>query len=151
MLKRGGIGSASIALIFVVLCMTIFTAISFVFALSEEALIKNEVDLVMAYYAADTLAEQVLAEIISVAVLPGSVMGVEIFTRRDTSLMAEVIYFTIPITDNNELHVAVSLDGNGYNIISWRMFPIGMWEADGTINIWQGDADDGFLLLEDGE
>ena len=150
MLKRGGIGSASIALIFVVLCMTIFTVISFVFAISEESLIQNEVDSVKAFYAADTLAEQVLAEILSAeGAVPVSAMGIDIFSRWDIGLMAEIVYFTIPVMDNSELYVAIELDGFNYNIISWRMYPMGLWEADDNINIFQGFGDEDILPLEE--
>jgi len=141
MLKRNGIGGASIALIFVVLCMVIFTTISFVFALSQDAMIKNEVESVVAYYEADTLAEAVLANILASPATPGNVMDVEISSRFDIGLGAEVVYFTIPITDMSELYVAVAIDGVDYTVLSWRIYPTGYWEADEGINIFQGFDD----------
>jgi len=140
-MSRGGIGSASIVLVFAVLCLTIFTVITLVPALTEEILIDSEVRLVKDFYAADTLAEQVLAEILASSYTPESVMGVEITSYWCWDTFTELVYFVSPISDTKELYVVVSIDFESYSILTWRMTEIGEWDSDRPLNVWQGDED----------
>ena len=144
-MSRGGIGSASIVLVFAVLCMAIFTAISFVSALTEQSLIEAELRMVTAYHAADTLAEQVLAEILAAEETPESVLGVEIYSYWDWDIFAERVYFVTNISETKELFVEVAIGEDGYEILNWRMYNIGEWEADERLNVWPGYFDDDFL------
>jgi len=141
MMSRGGIGSASMVLVFAVVCLTIFTVISFVSALTEQSLIEAEVRLVKAYYAADTLAEQILAEILASDEPPENILGIEIAAYWDWDTFAEIVSFIAPISDNKELYVNVSISEDSYEILTWRMYEIGEWQADQTLNVWQGFGD----------
>ncbi|MCL2163360.1 MAG: hypothetical protein FWH55_02985 [Oscillospiraceae bacterium] len=58
-----GIGSASVTLIFAVLCLTILALISHVSADNDKALSDAEAKMVIGYYNADVLAERVVAEL----------------------------------------------------------------------------------------
>ena len=146
----GRVGSASIILIFSVLCLAIFTAISFVTALTEQNLIEAEVRTVKAYYAADTLAEQILAELLSLGWYderPEEIMGVEIMVDFDDTIWwEERISFVSNISETKELYVQVLLSEDGsYEILTWRVYGIGEWEADERLNVWQGVFDEDFF------
>jgi len=145
-MNRGGVGSASIVLIFAVLCLTIFTVVSLLSALTEESLIDAEVHLVEAFYEADTLAELILAEVLSAEIVPEAVRGVEIYADWDWDLMAEVISFTAPVSDTKELYVIVAIGFDYYEILSWRMYNIGEWEADDRLNVWTGSFDNSPII-----
>ena len=146
----GRVGSASIILIFSILCLAIFTAISFVTALTEQNLIETEVRTVKAYFAADTLAEQVLAELLSLSWYderPEEILGIEIMVDwDDASWWLETISFVSNISETKELYVQVELHEDGsYEILTWRIYGIGEWEADERLNVWQGVFDDDFF------
>jgi len=138
-MSRGGIGSASIVLVFAVLCLTIFTVIALVPALTEERLIESEVKLVKAFYAADTLAEQILAEILTLNYIPEHVLGVKIMSEWCWDMFAQVVYFVSPISDTKELYVVAAIDFDSCRIITWRMLGTGEWEAERPLNVWLGD------------
>jgi hypothetical protein len=140
---RGGIGSASIVLVFSVLCLTIFAVISLLPALTDERLINAEVRLVEGYYAADTLAERILAEIIPLVEafepIPEEIHGVAI---EDGQCMLTLIYlvsFVIPVTDAQSLYVEIAFDFDEYRITEWRLRNIGDWVPDESLPVWTGD------------
>jgi len=134
-----GVGSASIVLVFAVLCLTIFSLITYVVAENEQSLVEARLELVTGYYEADALAEHILVDILSADLLPETVRGVDIHTRWDESLSAETIYFFCHISDVKALYVNVLIHDDMFDILSWRMYATDEWEFDNTINVWQGD------------
>ncbi|MCL2565020.1 MAG: hypothetical protein FWE24_04320 [Defluviitaleaceae bacterium] len=140
-MNRVGVGSASIVLIFVILGLTIFTVTSFVYALTGQSLIDDEVYMIKAFYTADTLAEQILAEILLADTMPQNIMGVEIMSFSNLDLSVERVAFAIPIFDTIDLYVAVEIIGDSYEIISWRMYLTNDWDVDDILNVWQGFSD----------
>jgi len=145
-MNRGGVGSASIVLIFAVLCMAIFTAISFISALTERNLIEAEVQMVQAFYAADSLAENILAEILNAEdEIPESILGIEVEAIWDWDSLVERVRFIVEINEDNALYVEVAIGLDGYDILQWRMAHLGYWEADETLDVWQGYFDDDFI------
>jgi len=141
-MNRGGIGSASIVLVFAVLCLAIFTVISLMPAMTEQTLIERELQLVEAFYAADTLAEKILAEILAADTVPETVMGIDIeFVDFDFFLMAEIISFSAPVIGTRELYVEVALGWDFYEIMAWHMYDAAGWDADETLNVFQGSFD----------
>jgi len=143
-MSRGGVGSASIVLIFAILCLTIFTVISFVPALIEQNLISAEVQLVEAYYVADTLAERVLAKILSTDAELDNILGIEITSYWDWDLLVERVSFICPISETKELYVVAEIGSDFHNILNWQVRAAGEWEPDDRLNVWSGNNDWGF-------
>jgi hypothetical protein len=149
--KKGiGVGSASIVLVFAVLCLAIFAVISFASAISNRALIKVEENLVRSYYEADVLAEYVFAEILKSDAdsIPDNIRGVEIISGWDWDLDAETVSFSCGISDKKELYVVIAVHETEMDILEWRMRDVGEWETDDDplnlfddfdFNIWSGD------------
>ena len=135
-----GVGSASIVLVFAVLCLTVFSLITFVVAGNESALIDSKVRLVTGYYEADALAEQILADIVTAETIPSSSHGVNIYTRMDEELGMETIYFFCYISDIKALYVNLVIHEDSFDILSWRMYDTDEWEFDNSINVWSGEA-----------
>ena len=146
-MSRGGIGSASIVLVFAVVCLTIFTVMAYGSALMDERLIESEVRLIEAFYAADSLAEQVLAEVLTSEIVPDYIMGVEIFSYWDWDILAEIVSFVSPITDTREIYVSVAIYEDSYRILTWRVYETGEWEVYDRLNVWPGffEDDDDFF------
>ena len=159
-----GIGSASMTLIFAVLCLTVLALISHVSADNDKALSDAEAKMVIGYYDADVLAERIVAELIAltsennatysdvqansqvgihedassgapadsdeIAILPATVLGVEITSGRDNDPEAQTAEFSCAITDAKELYVKIALRGDSYDILSWKMRDSIEWELD---------------------
>jgi hypothetical protein len=135
-----GVGSASIVLVFSVLCLTVFSLITFVVAGNEKALVDAELQLVTGYYEADALAEHVLAEIISTDFfMPGTVLGVDVETKWNVEYGVETLIFYCTITDRKSLQVEVVIRGDTFDILNWRMSDTDEWEFDDSLNLWLGD------------
>ena len=135
-----GIGSASIVLVFAVLCLTIFSLITLVVGRNSYAIAESEVNLVVGYYEADTLAEYILAEILKAGSTPDAVHGVEIGAGWDSELEMPVASYICPISDNKELYVKLAIDGDRVDIISWQMMDVGDWMLDDSLGVWIGDV-----------
>jgi len=133
-----GVGSASIVLVFAVLCLTIFSLITYVVAGNEKAMVDARAELVINYYEADALAEYILHEILTADTIPTTIQGVEIHIRWDETLNAKTIYFFCDISEIKVLYVNILLQEDTFDILSWRMYATDDWKFDDTINVWQG-------------
>jgi len=141
MSKSGvGVGSASIVLVFAVLCLTIFSLITYVVAGNEKTLVDRKVQLVVNYYDADALAEHILLDLLSADMIPSSIRGVDINTRWDESLGIETVYFFCHISDIKTLYVNLALRDDSFDILSWRMYDTDDWVFDNSINVWSGES-----------
>ncbi|MCL2425907.1 MAG: hypothetical protein FWD05_06175 [Oscillospiraceae bacterium] len=134
-----GVGSASIVLVFAVLCLTIFSLITFVIAGNEKAMVDARAELVIAYYEADALAEQILVDILSADLLPETVRGIEVHKRWDDALETELIYFFCDISDIKILYVSFVIHDDTFDILSWHMQATDDWEFDDSLNVWRGE------------
>ncbi|MCL2220926.1 MAG: hypothetical protein FWC20_01445 [Oscillospiraceae bacterium] len=141
MVNKGGIGvgSASIVLVFAVLCLTVFSLITLVVASNDKALVDAEVRLVVGYYEADALAERVLADLLIAEKLPSSLHGVEINTMWNEELGIETVYFYCHISEIKVLHVHLAFFEDTFRVLSWRMSSIDDWEYNPGLNVWIGD------------
>jgi len=137
-----GVGSASIVLVFAVLCLTIFSLITFVVAGNDKALVEAKVDMVTGYYRADALAELILADILAAKEagnIPETIREVQINTGHNESSGLETTYFLCDISDTKALYVSLALHNDSFDILSWRMYDKGEWEIDDSINVWTGE------------
>ena len=140
-MNRGGIGAASIVLVFVVLCLVIFAVIAITPALTDQELMQAEVEMVQAFFAADMKAEQILAEILSLDYVPQSLMGVDILASWDWDRALEIVSFAVDINETQLLFVEIGLDWDSYQIFSWQMISMAEWDPYVEMNIWTIDDD----------
>jgi len=142
-MKQGGIGvgSASIVLVFAVLCLSVFSLITFVVAGNDKALVDTEAGLVTGYYEADAQAERIVADILEADGIPEVVRGIEINSYWDFEADADITYFLYPISDQRSLFVSLAIRADSYDILSWRMYDTGDWTFDDSLNVWQGPSD----------
>ena len=134
-----GVGSASTVLIFAVLCLTIFTIITYMVSTNERALIEAKAELVTGYYEADALAEQILQDLIEADTTPAKIHGVDINTKFNEDLGVETTYFYCRISDIKSLYVNLVIRDDSFDILSWRMYAMDEWVFDDTMNVWSGD------------
>ena len=133
-----GIGSASIVLIFAVLCMTIFSLISLQTALADKALTERQEGFFKEYYAADTQAEIFLSRLLSLNEIPETLDGIEVACTENPDF-TQTIRFAYPINDLRELSVEVVASFNGIEVLEWRVQDEGLWEISDELPVWGGE------------
>jgi len=138
-----GVGSASIILVFAVLCLSVFSLITFVVSGNTKSLVDAEAELVTNYYDADIRAELILAEILESWDLPDIILGVEIDKQWDMERDAEIVQYQCPLGDSSKsLYVRLALYWDSYEILSWRMRDTDEWTTDDGLNVWLGPDDE---------
>ena len=137
-----GVGSASMVLVFAVLCLTIFSLITFVVANNERSIVEAKVNLVTGYYEADALAEKILVDILTADTIPSSSHGIEILSRWDEELGVDTTYYYCPVSPIKALYVNLVIRDDSFDILSWRMRDTDIWTFDDSINVWSGDIEE---------
>jgi len=168
-MNSGGIGngSASIILVFAVLCMTIFALISLSTSTADSQLTDRSMSMVLGYYEADKRAELIIAELLykggisEDSVIQGVAVSV---TKLDEGYSAyygthygygaQVVSFYVPVTHDyaggargtafereghrNVLFVRVRIEGNVHSVLEWRLYNVQEWIPFNEIMIHGG-------------
>ena len=127
-----GVGAASILMIVVMLCMTLFSALSLLTAKNDAKLSDKTIEYSQDYYAADAKAQLMLADIsdalLNDAPLPG---GVE---REGDSLS-----FSVNVNDSSAIFVRLKTTGEkGLIIESYGTASrLKQYVQQDTIELWQ--------------
>lgn len=130
------IGSASIIMVFSVLCLTVFAVLTFVTANNEYKLSAKSADQVKAYYAADESATETMAQIENIVkttnsygLITNEVSGLGVTT--ETSGGNLILSYTEKMDDYQELHVKLLFDGSKLSVKQWKLVNTAEWNADG--------------------
>ena len=121
------IGGSSLLVIFAVLCLTVFALLSLSTVQAGDRLSDASADAVSAYYAADYQAEEILARLRAGETVDGVARNGAVAT------------YDCPISETQMLHVEVELDGAEYTILSWQMVSTADWEAEDSLEVWDGE------------
>lgn len=121
------VGGSSLLVIFAVLCLTVFAMLALSTVQADGRLSTASADAVAAYYAADTQAETILAQLRAGQVPEGVTVEQEIYT------------YTCPISDTQALEVEVRLRGTDYEVLRWQSVSTGDWQADEGLHVWDGE------------
>lgn len=135
-----GIGSSSLLVIFIILCLVSFATLSIVSANADYKLSSKVLDRTTAYYEASNQAEQQLSELhqtLRTAYINSSTAG-EYYqqTGYDTS-------YLFPISELQSLEVKVGIvypqkEGDPfYEIYSWQVIMTEELEYEGTLDLFQ--------------
>lgn len=140
--RNFSIGITSIAVIFTVVCLTIFAVLSVSTALQERKLSERYADAVSVYWLAD-------AKCVSLANEFGALWERQAPMEDYEALAAEhnaqaegagdavYVYFHEPIDEQNSLVVTLRI-GERFEVLQWRQLFTGDWEADSSLDLWQG-------------
>lgn len=138
------IGSASIIMVFSVLCLTVFAVLTFLTANSEYKLAVRSADSVKNYYAADTAACEKVAELQNAAKLgDGSFMALanaaEALGMKTNNTEDGLIFeFVQPIDEKQELSIMLNYTGSDVETIKWKVVSSGEWNGDQG-QLWDGE------------
>lgn len=130
------IGSASIVMIFAVLCLTVFAVLSFLTANSERALARKSAAAVTEFYAADLAATQRCNDFIARSRTADAAQSA---AELALSVQDGAYTFAVPINDNSELSVSFTYDGTTLTILRWQAVNTGEYVIDSSIAVWPGN------------
>ena len=114
------IGTSFLLVIFIVLCMVIFSAFSLSSASKDYEYSKKNAARTQAYYEACNQAEEIRAQI------------------ENSNSTQELIEYSVPIDDNEALHVVLKRqngEDSDYSIHSWTQQSISEWNSTQTLPV----------------
>lgn len=131
------VGSATLVMLFSVLCLTIFAVLSVVTAGNAWTLAEKSADAVTTYYEADCLAVELLDEITA------SYQGTFVVPSGCTGDITEVdgekrLNYWVSIDENQWLWVQVYDQDGTPQVARWEVQLSGDWESDQSLNVWGG-------------
>ena len=121
------VGGSSLLVIFAVLCLTIFSLLALSGALANLRLADASVRSVSGFYQADCQAEAILSRLRT----GEHPQGVQ---EQDG-----VYTYSCPISDTQTLEVAVTLEGQSYEILRWQAVSTADWQPDENLDVWDGE------------
>ena len=133
---RLNIGSASIIMLFSVLCLTVLAALSLLSANSQWSITKRSADSVADYYKADLTATEIFNRVKS-----GDTSEVSVDSFEGTTYIA----YSVPVNDRQALDVRLAESDGIWKILSWSTVDSADWIPDDSLNIWDGG---GFEIVD---
>ena len=124
------VGVSALLTIFAVLCLTVFALLSVATVRADLRLAEAARQAVTDYYAADSRAQRILAQLRR----GGIIEGVE--QEGDT------FHFSCPVGQNQQLDVQVVLNGTDYEIVQWQVRPCEEWTGDESLPVWSGEKEE---------
>ena len=132
--RKANIGSSSLILIFIVLCLVTFSVLSLGNAKREDALSRRSADSVQEYYRADAAGETFL-QLADQALLKGDSLMPYLQSASGT-------YCTdVAMNAGQALRVELALDWEQktYQVLSWKVYHQEDYEIDQSIPVWSGN------------
>ena len=133
-------GVSSIIAILVILVLVVFSALAITTSKADLRLSQKTSDGVKAYYEADSVAEDRMAEVAAVASSGSGNWAQELSGAGYTVSPADggtLIEYTVPIDDNRNLNVRLFADESGKLTRKlWQVAPAKEWVADEKINVY---------------
>ena len=120
------VGGTSLLVMFAVLCLTVFALLGLSAVQAGTRLSQATAQAVSAYYQADCQAEEIFARLRSGEV-PANV--------TETN---GIYSYTCPISDTQQLQVALSEETGEWTVLRWQAESIAAWETDDELTLWDG-------------
>lgn len=140
------IGSASIIMVFSVLCLTIFAVLTFLTANNEYKLAEKSALNMQTYYAADAgavVTEGKIREVIDNNPNPSS--AIEEIEALDIGVTGSIesdgchFNYAEVMDDDQEIQVELLLQDGNLKILKWELVNVAEWSADGEVHLWDGE------------
>ena len=133
-------GVSSIIAILVILVLVVFSTLSITTSKADLTLSEKSSNSIKAYYEADSVAVEMMAEVAAAATAGGdwskalSQNGYNISSADGGTLVS----YAVPIDRNRNLDVKLLVDGNGgLTREQWQVVPVNEWVPDNNINLFQ--------------
>ena len=122
-------GAATMLVVFAVVCLALFTALSLHETAEDSRRSKQFSENAVRYYEANREAEEILA-LLRQGTVPHGVAVTE--EGRYT--------YDCPISDTQSLRVEVSVEGDAWTVHRWQQISTAEWEADSRLPVWNGES-----------
>lgn len=124
------IGSASIIMLFAVLCLTVLAALSLLSANSQYALAERSAEVSRAYYDAETRAAEIYELVKS-----GDLSSVDAIDHEGETFYS----YTVEIDRFQAFYVVIAIENGEARIRSWKIVEAGDWTPDDFLDLWSGE------------
>ncbi len=137
-----GLGVASITLVFVILCLTIFAALTLQTANAEYNLALRSLEAVYAYYAIDSIGVKFVSELREAAKSGAESL---VYAAEAKGAAAELSGVTVLITrdigieGSQSLRISLEFTGERVRVTEWKVVYTGNWVADNNQKLWTGN------------
>ena len=132
------VGGVSLLVAFAVLCLTVFALLSLTTVQANQRLAEASARAVTGYYAADCQAQEVLARLRAGETPADVAVSEHLEDSWHDPLWVRYTY-ACPISETRELQAEVLVHWDGsYQILRWQAASIGDWEANDTLELWDG-------------
>lgn len=136
------VGSASIVMIFAVLCLTVFASLSLVTANHERKLAEKTAAAVQQYYAADWQCEAIYEEIYNtlqsgVDAAQLQIAGVQVETQNAITYLT----YAVDIDSRQQLMVKLAVLPEGHIRTEQWLVTAQAWDYAENINVWDGEVE----------
>lgn len=135
------VGSASIVMIFAVLCLTVFSTLSFVTANHERKLTEKSTIAVQQYYDADWKCEEKYQQIYEklqsgMKIEELQELGVQVETEETIHYLT----YAVDIDGQQQIQVCLAVlpEGN-IQTEQWKVVTTKHWQYDDHIDVWNGE------------
>ena len=118
------IGTSFMLLVFIILCMVTFAVLSLSNSMKDYEYSKKNAERTTAFYEANNLAEEKLAEI-DQALMNGEVSE-------------ETVEFSVPMNDSESLEIVLEThpgQNPRYSIVTWKQISSQEWSGDQTLPV----------------
>ncbi len=127
-----GIGAASILVILMCLCLTVFGVLSLVTARADRKLTEQTIAAAEAYYRADAAAQQQFAALDAAARA-----GTDLRQALPEAVVADgKVSYAVPVSEGLLLSVVLEKDGAGLKIAAYRLTASGDWAVPDGLNVY---------------
>lgn len=121
------VGGSSLLVIFAVLCLTLFALLGLTTVMADVRFADDSCEATVAYYKADSEAEQILARLRAGERLD------------DVEQDGDMFYYSCPIGETQLLKVAVEINESDYEIKEWKVAETAEWKPDEYIDLLDMD------------
>lgn len=135
------VGSASIVMIFAVLCLTVFSTLSFVTANHERKLAEKSALAVQQYYATDWQCEEIYQQIVQCLQTGGGIEQLEpLGVQIEQADGVQYLTYAADIDAEQQLQVRLAVWPDGsVQTKQWKVVATREWEYKDEIAVWDGE------------
>lgn len=126
------VGTSSLLIIFVILSLVVFAALSLSGAKSDYDFSKNLADRKTAYYTASNQAEEIAAQIDDYLAAGRSLSN---FPDAELDINGNKVEYKVDISDSQALDVVLDITGNTYTVDKWQVISTVEWKEDNSLNL----------------
>ena len=134
------VGSASMIMIFAILCITVFSALSFATAVAERKTAERFAETTAEYYQADSEATRIKKEI-EKSLIAGAGAGEAAAAQGAVyDQDNETISYGVELKNgSSRLDVELGWDGSEFRVKRWEKTELEAWNAPTDLEVWDGE------------